>query len=182
MAIRQIRYRFKLIALLRIAFPAVGVSALLHRPLLIAARVFAVARPVGPSGCNRLQMRCDRLTLAVQPPGYGQIDRFGTVEQTRFVIHLVILEVRAVLLEIFRQLLLGILGQRSVRLQLDIACVEIERYGLHIVILQDLVILLHILTRAAHIAGTAGPHDIAAIGYAQPLHNIGQMRNRPSSK
>ncbi|MNT30972.1 hypothetical protein D3C72_1667910 [compost metagenome] len=76
MPVGQIRYLFELIALLRITFPAIRVTALFDRPLLIAAGIRAVVRPVSPARRHCLQMGSNGLALRVQPIGDRQIHSF----------------------------------------------------------------------------------------------------------
>lgn len=64
-----------------------------------------------PSRGNRLEMGRDLFALLVQPIGNRQIDRFGAVKQSGFVVHLVILKIRAVLLKIIGQLLFALSGK-----------------------------------------------------------------------
>ncbi|MNI13573.1 hypothetical protein D3C73_668060 [compost metagenome] len=106
MAIGQVGYFLQLVPLLRITFPAVRVAALAHGPFLIAAGIIAVIRPIGPAWSHGLQMGGDCFALLVQPVGNCQIYRLGAVKQPRLIIDFIILKVRAVLLEIIRQLLL----------------------------------------------------------------------------
>ncbi|MNC51573.1 hypothetical protein D3C75_1008700 [compost metagenome] len=125
MTVSQIGDGFQLITLLGITLPAVGVAALFNGALLVAAGICTVARPVRPARCNGLQMGGNVLTLRVQPVRNSQIDRLGAVKQARLVIHLVILKIRAVLLEVIRQLFLGLFRQRTVSVQLYVAGVQV---------------------------------------------------------